>query len=114
MLLKFIRKGAVPSCYSICPQVDLDLRLQVVGKPFKKRPKSREKKIRHAKSVIFWFGFRVGWVAVVTRQWQPSVAEKFLAWDIIFLAWEGGHGGVCAPLHERTGQNSAGAGTAAA
>lgn len=53
---------------------------------------------------------------MVTRQWQPSVAEKFLAWDIMFLAWEGGHGGggVCAPLHERTGQNSAGAGTVAA
>ena len=44
---------------------------------------------------------------MVTRQWQPSVAEKF-------LAWEGGRGGVCAPLHERTGQNSAGAGPVAA
>lgn len=67
----------------------------------------RKKHVMQREGVTFWFDFRVGWVAVVMRWWQPPVAERF-------LAWEGGMWGVYVPLHERTGLNSADAGPTAA
>lgn len=50
----------------------------------------------HKENVVFffWFGFRVSWVATVTRQQQPSEAEQF-------LAEKGRMWGVFVPLHER-------------
>lgn len=94
MLLKFIRKGKVPSRSSVCPKQTTLIPWASATGCWKIIQRMTQKeggeKICHAKTVFFfffWFGFRVGWVAVVTRWWQCSVAEKF-------LAWEGEHG-VC-------------------
>lgn len=102
MLPKFILKGMVPNCCPVHPKkIPFSPWSSTLGswKFIPKTSKKREKKLCHAEfgsfSFFFWFCFRVGWVAVVTRWWQSSVTEKFLAWK--------GECGVCVPLHDRTG-----------
>lgn len=54
----------------------------------------KKKYVMQRDCVIFLVWFRVDWVAMVTRRWQPSVAEKSLAWEegnvgcVCSLAWE--------------------------